>query len=126
MPTRRPESIPCTPSLQGHDSITDSSTTTESVIREVMSMRKMHRNGERGISLVVALMALMLLSAVAIGMMFMSSTEAAVSSNFNSEETAYFAAPAVVEAVRDRILQSPPSPGRPFWLNGRFLRVLPG
>jgi hypothetical protein len=59
-------------------------------------MRKIHRNGERGISLVVALLALMLLSAVAIGMMFMSSTEAAVSSNFKSEETAYFAARAGV------------------------------
>ena len=89
-------------------------------------MRKMHRNGERGISLVVALLALMLLSAVAIGMMFMSSTEAAVSSNFKSEETAYFAARAGVEEVRDRMLPSPPSPGGAFSLNGSLPSALPG
>jgi len=89
-------------------------------------MRTMHRNGERGISLVVALLALMLLSAVAIGMMFMSSTEAAVSSNFKSEETAYFAARAGVEEVRDRMLPSPPSPGGAFSLNGSLPSVLPG
>jgi len=70
-------------------------------------MRKMHRNGERGISLVVALLALVMLSAVAIGMMFMSSTEAAVSANFKAQETAYFAARAGVEEVRDRMLPSP-------------------
>src|SRR2546427_9720264 len=90
-----------------------------------MSMRKMHRNGERGISLVVALLALMLLSAVAIGMMFMSSTEAAVSSNFKSEETAYFAARAGVEELRDRMLASPPSPGGAFSLDGSVPSGLP-
>ena len=89
-------------------------------------MRKMHRNGERGISLVVALLALVMLSAVAIGMMFMSSTEAAVSANFKSQETAYFAARAGVEEVRDRMLPSPPSPGGAFSLNGSLPSVLPG
>jgi hypothetical protein len=89
-------------------------------------MRKTHRHGERGISLVVALLALLLLSAVAIGMTFMSSTEAAVSGNFKSEETAYFAARAGVEEVRDRMLPSPPSPGGAFSLNGSLPTVLPG
>ncbi len=89
-------------------------------------MRKMHRNGERGISLVVALLALVMLSAVAIGMMFMSSTEAAVSANFKAQETAYFAARAGVEEVRDRMLPSPPSPGGAFSLNGSLPSVLPG
>jgi len=89
-------------------------------------MRKMHRNGERGISLVVALLALVMLSAIAIGMMFMSSTEAAVSANFKAQETAYFAARAGVEEVRDRMLPSPPSPGGAFSLNASLPSVLPG
>jgi Tfp pilus assembly protein PilX len=38
-------------------------------------MSKMHRKGERGFSLLIALLALMLLSAVGIGMMYTSSTE---------------------------------------------------
>ncbi len=58
----------------------------------------------------MALLALMLLSAIAIGMMFISSTETTISSNFRSEETAYFAARAGVEEVRDRMLPSPPNP----------------
>ncbi len=58
----------------------------------------------------MALLALMLLSAIAIGMMFISSTETTISSNFRSEETSYFAARAGVEEVRDRMLPSPPNP----------------
>ena len=72
-------------------------------------MRKTRRDKEKGISLLLSLLALMLLSAVAIGMMFMSSTETAVSSNFKGEETAYFAARAGVEEVRDRALPSNPN-----------------
>jgi len=37
-------------------------------------------------------------------MMYLSSTETAISSNFKAEETAYFAARAGVEEVRDRML----------------------
>ena len=58
----------------------------------------------------MALLALMLISAIAIGMMFVSSTETTIASNFRSEETAYFAARAGVEEVRDRMLPSPPNP----------------
>src|SRR5215467_13786684 len=72
-------------------------------------MRKTRRDKEKGISLLLSLLALMLLSAVAIGMMFMSSTETALSSNFKGEETAYFAARAGVEEVRDRALPSNPN-----------------
>ncbi len=75
------------------------------------------RNHERGVSLLVSMLALMLLSAVAMGMMFTSTTETSISSNFKGEETAYFAARAGAEEVRDRMLPSnlntlnPPSPG---------------
>jgi hypothetical protein len=83
-----------------------------------MHSHKTQQKTEQGFSLIVALLALMLLSAVAVGMMFIASTETAVSSNFKSEETAYFAARAGVEEVRDRMLPSPPSPGGAFSING--------
>jgi len=47
-----------------------------------------------------------LLTAIGMGMMFMSSTESSISSNFKAEETAYFSARAGVEEVRDRMLPS--------------------
>jgi hypothetical protein len=73
-------------------------------------MDRLHRTKESGFSLIVALLALMLLSAVAIGMMFMASTETAISSNFKAEERAYFAARAGVEEVRDRMRATSSNP----------------
>ena len=55
------------------------------------------------------MLALLLLTAIATGMMFMSSTEASISSNFKAEETAYFAARAGVEEMRDRMLTANPN-----------------
>jgi len=52
----------------------------------------------------VSILALLLLTAVAAGMIYLSSTETSISSNFKAEETAYFAARAGVEEVRDRML----------------------
>ena len=55
------------------------------------------------------MLALLLLTAIAAGMMFMSSTEASISSNYKAEETAYFAARAGLEEVRDRMLPANPN-----------------
>ena len=68
-----------------------------------------NRKGERGISLLLSMLALMLLSAITIGMVYMASTETSISSNFKAEETAYFAARAGVEEVRDRMLPANPN-----------------
>ena len=65
-------------------------------------MSRTNYRDERGIALFVAILALLLLTAIAAGMMYLSSTEVALSSNFKAEETAYFAARAGVEEVRDR------------------------
>ncbi len=99
-------------------------------------MHKIHQKREQGFSLIVALLALMLLSAVAVGMMFMASTETAVSANFKAEETAYFAARAGVEEVRDRMLPVPASPAgsvtnwlgqtSSFSINGSLPASMPG
>ena len=67
-------------------------------------MPKTNHRDERGVALFVAILALLLLTAVAAGMMYLSSTETSISSNFKAEETAYFAARAGVEEVRDRML----------------------
>jgi hypothetical protein len=73
-------------------------------------MDRVHRTKESGFSLIVALLALMLLSAVAIGMMFQASTETSISSNFKAEERAYFAARAGVEEARDRMRATSANP----------------
>ena len=72
-------------------------------------MSNKNRERQKGIALLLSMVALMLLSAVAIGMVYMSSTETWVSSNFKAEETAYFAARAGVEEVRDRMLTANPN-----------------
>src|SRR5438874_13499883 len=71
-------------------------------------MRK-NRRSEKGVSLMLSLFALVMLTAIAIGMMYMSSTETSISSNFKAEETAYFAARGGIEEVRDRMLLSNPN-----------------
>lgn len=67
-------------------------------------MKRTNRKKEQGISLLLAMLALLLMTAIAAGMMFMSSTEKSIDTNFKAEETAYFAARGGVEEVRDRML----------------------
>src|SRR5215467_6945718 len=72
-------------------------------------MRKNKRNSQKGVSLLISMLALLVLTAVAVGMMYMSSTETSINSNFKAEETAYFAARAGVEEARDRMLPTNPN-----------------
>ena len=58
---------------------------------------------ERGIALILALLVLLLVSAVLMGMILMSNTETNISANFRDEQTAYFASKAGIEEVRDRM-----------------------
>ena len=69
-------------------------------------MRIMNHRKERGIALLLSVLALLLLSAVAAGMIYMASTENSIAANFKSEETVYFAARAGIEEVRDRMIPS--------------------
>lgn len=62
------------------------------------------RGTQRGIALLTALLLLVLLSALALGLMYMSSTETQINSNFRSEQNAYFAAKAGMEEMRDRMM----------------------
>src|SRR4029077_12631814 len=70
-------------------------------------MKTLHRKktsgSESGVALIIALLVLMLITAVGIGMIIMSNTETNVSANFRDEQTAYCAAKAGIEEVRDRL-----------------------
>jgi hypothetical protein len=69
-------------------------------------MRIADRQREKGVALLLSILALMLLTAIAMGMMYMSTTETTVNGNFKAEETQYFAARGGVEEVRDRMRQA--------------------
>src|SRR5438045_2116404 len=77
-------------------------------------MRKLNDRNQKGVALLLSILALLLLSAIAVSMLYMSSTETAVNANFKNEETEYFAARAAIEEVRDRMI-----PGvAPYSING--------
>jgi len=64
------------------------------------------KSSERGVALVIALLALLLISAILMGMILASNSETNISSNFRDEQTAFFAARAGIEEVRDRLRSS--------------------
>ena len=67
-------------------------------------MKKRNRKSERGTALIMALLALMVLSAIAVGLVYMTNTETLVNSNYRSEQVSYFAAKAGMEEARDRMM----------------------
>ena len=71
-------------------------------------MKVRTRNRERGVALFVSIFALMLLMAIGAAMIFMSTTETSINSNYRQEEMAYFAAKAGAEEARARMMASDP------------------
>ena len=65
---------------------------------------------QRGIALFVVVFALMLLSAVAMGLMYMADTETSINSNYRDSQQAFFAAQSGVEEVRERMMPANTSP----------------
>jgi hypothetical protein len=70
-----------------------------------MLIKTKHRKShpERGVALLFALFTLLLLSAIAASLMFMTNTESSVNSNYRAERLSAFAAKAGMEEVRDRM-----------------------
>src|SRR6185437_11274318 len=64
---------------------------------------------ERGIALIVVLFALMLLTAVGLGLMYMTTTETSIDSNFRGEQQAYYASKAGLEEARERLRYGAPN-----------------
>ena len=62
---------------------------------------------ERGVSLLVTLMATLLLTALGLGLVLSTSTETMISSNFSNSEEALYAADAGIERVMDDLLTVP-------------------
>jgi hypothetical protein len=65
-------------------------------------MPREERN-ERGIALLLALFALVVVTSIGLAMMFLSDTETSINSNFRDEQTAYYASKAGLEEARDRM-----------------------
>jgi Tfp pilus assembly protein PilX len=76
-------------------------------MRERNKTRKM--NQERGVALIFALFALLLLSAIAASLVLMTNTETAVNSNYRNERVADYAAKAGFEEVRARMRPADPN-----------------
>ena len=60
-------------------------------------------SGERGIALFVALFALLIVTAVALGMVFQAGTETSINGNYRDDQLAFYAAKAGLEEARDRM-----------------------
>jgi hypothetical protein len=65
--------------------------------------KKKNSGQEQGVALIAAMLMLLLISAVAVGMILASDTESSISSNFRDEQTAFFSARGGVEEMRDRL-----------------------
>lgn len=87
----------------------------------IAKRRVLSRNSEGGVALIVALLALLLITAIAAGMITMAGTETNISSNFKDEQLAFFGARAGVEEARDRFVK-----GTTDTLYGSLPSTLPG
>src|SRR5467141_1600844 len=68
------------------------------------------RHKERGIALLIVLMALFLVAAVGMGMIYMSNTETSINQNYKDTQLAFFAMRGGLEEMRDRMRTNAPSP----------------
>jgi hypothetical protein len=68
-------------------------------------IRHSSRKNERGVALVVALFALLLLSAIGAGMLAMSNLETSINYNYRASQVAFFAARGGLEEARQRIME---------------------
>src|SRR6202140_4472209 len=69
-----------------------------------------NRNNESGIALLIVLMALFLVAAVGMGMIYMSNTETTINANYRDTQLAFFSMRGGLEEMRDRMRASAPSP----------------
>jgi type IV pilus assembly PilX-like protein len=58
---------------------------------------------EQGVALLLALLVLLVLSAIGLGLMYMSSTDTTINSNYRDAESAFYSMRAGLEEARDRI-----------------------
>jgi len=64
---------------------------------------RIRKQREKGVALFIALVALLLMAAIATGMMFMANTESAINYNYRDAQFTYFAAGAGLEDAREML-----------------------
>lgn len=69
--------------------------------------------GESGMALIVVLLLLMIVSAIGLGMLYMSNTESAINTNYRDSQLSFFAMRAGLEEARDRMRTKSPWPITP-------------
>ena len=65
---------------------------------------RIRKQREKGVALFIALVALLLMAAIATGMMFMANTESAINYNYRDAQFTYFAAGAGLEDAPDDLV----------------------
>jgi len=75
--------------------------------------RHQARKGEFGMALILVLLLLMVVSAIALGMLYMSNTESAINTNYRDTQLSFFAMRAGLEEARDRMRTNSPWPVTP-------------
>src|SRR5438270_12015413 len=78
------------------------------------------RKSQRGIAMMVALLALLLLAAIGMGLMFMADTENSVNNNYRDSQKAYFAARAGAEQARLLLARDPNVNTQAFAMDGKM------
>src|SRR4051812_36123625 len=68
-----------------------------------MQKKRWSSKDERGVAIFIALFALLLMSAIAAGMMFMSNTETKINFNYRDAQSSYFASEGGLEEARERL-----------------------
>src|SRR5580692_2606742 len=79
------------------------------------------KQDERGIALVLVLIALLIVTSIGLAMMFSTDTETSINSNYRDEQTAFYAAKAGLEEARDRMRS-----GATNSISGSLPTALPG
>ncbi len=78
-----------------------------------LQQKRNFKNRQRGVALVAAMIALLLISAITAGMIILANTETNTSSNFRDEQRAFFSVKGGIEEVRDRLRQTATNTLRP-------------
>src|SRR5215472_9252196 len=89
-----------------------------------MNRRNVKRmKSEQGIAMMVAMLALLLLAAIGMGLMFMADTENSVNNNYRDSQKAYFAARAGAEQTRLLLFANPNLKAKALGMDGTMPSV---
>jgi len=69
----------------------------------MLNCKRSSRDRQRGIALLMVLIALLIISAITAGAILLSNTETSISANFRDEQLAFFSAKSGIEEARDRM-----------------------